>query len=179
MGPGAALVGATSSRSVHGIRHHCSQRTFSPGVCPARASCLAPCLTQLRTQPTLVDSLTSVWSLPTLMVHVGLPCLYCMRARSRARALGERLQMLQLGVPLEGWPMMGTSYELASQAVQQVYTVTDDQLTPPPGSTFDRCLEELLFQQYGLSVRVSWQCSVCSVQLVLRTRWKAARDRSV
>ena len=72
---------------------------------------------------------------------------------SRARALGERLQLLQQGLGLEGWPGVDTPHELAYQAVQHVYTVTDDQLTPPPGSTFDRCLEELLFQQYGLSVR--------------------------
>ena len=56
------------------------------------------------------------------------------------------------GVRLAGWPTVGTSLELADQALQEVYTVTDDQLIPPPGSTFDRCLEELLFQQYGLSV---------------------------
>ncbi len=178
MGPGAASADATSSRSAHGIRHHCSQRTFSPGV-PRQGALSSPCLTQLRTQLTLVDRLMGVWSLPTLISRAGLPCLYCVGARRRARALGERLQMLQLGVPLEGWPMIGTSPELAHQAVQQVYAVTDDQLTPPPGSTFDRCLEELLFQQYGLSVRAPRQCSACSVQLVLRTRWEAAHDQSV
>jgi hypothetical protein len=89
------------------------------------------------------------------------PCL--LHACSRARALGERMQLLQLGVTLEGWPMMGTSLDLAFQAVQQVYTVSDEQLTPPPGSTFDRCLEELLFQQYGLSVRAACWCRGCAV----------------
>lgn len=45
--------------------------------------------------------------------------------------------------------------ETASQLMRRLCEVTDNQLIPPAGSTLDRCLEELLFQQYGLSVRAA------------------------
>ena len=40
----------------------------------------------------------------------------------------------------------------ANQLLVRLCNVTDEQLVPPPGVTFDRCLEELLLAQYGLSV---------------------------
>jgi hypothetical protein len=63
--------------------------------------------------------------------------------------------LLQQGVGLDGWPPRGTPVETASQLMRRLCEVTDNQLIPPAGSTFDRCLEELLFQQYGLSVRAA------------------------
>ena len=60
---------------------------------------------------------------------------------SRTRALGERLQLLQQPTGLDGWPPPNVGLADANQLLVRLCNVTDEQLVPPPGVTFDRCLE--------------------------------------